>query len=1009
MVTKSEERSDRHSGEALYDAFLSYAHEADELLAPRLQVALQRFAKPWWKRRALRIFRDESSLGANPHLWSSITDALDASNWFVLLLSPRAATSEWVGQEIAYWVEHRPPARILPVVTDGDFSWEDGDVVGSAVPPALRGVLHEEPRWVDLRFARHDEQLDLKNPRFSAAVADLASAIHGVAKDELESEEVRQHRRTKQTAWAAGVVLLVLAVATAVAALFALSQRNEARQLAASEAEARLLADANADEAATSAAQAAASAEEAAASAATADANAAEADRNAALARARELAASAVAVRSSDPELSILLSLAAAASADPPPEAVRSLHEAVQSSRTVSTVDEDFLATDRFVAYALGERLVATLMADHTVSIRPISAEGEFLPETSRFPFPEPMGSRQAVALSPDGALVAVAFSVEDSDGGPAGRLTLWNALTGELVAEHPLPGQFTTQVEFDVDGDELLVVSANRLTSTLFPQLYDLSRDRLLDPVPVQLSNDVRFIPGTHRALHHTFNEGVVSIIDFDTATVTGLFTHGATVIGARMSPDGDLVAIASRNGPIYLYDAQTGNVLERLNESGPEAGVLVFTEDGRSLLTGDSQGTIRIYDVGTGRLTQSLNGHTSGIRASAWLDGNTRVVTSALHGSLRVWDVGSEALGEVVSYDLSDTEIVRHMEVVGGHAFVATRRLDQTPGSLEVVDLTSGAVEFSYPEVWGRGVGVSPSGSHVAVMLGSAPEGDPAEGLEMATGLVRVVDMASGEVDVVLDPLCGSEIASRDGDIVATCENPRARPYNKPTVGLTYSPDGSKIAVAGGAVTISDATTGELLAATRLGGSNQVAGFVNDGELLVVDHTDRNRLVLLGADDLSTVHAFDLPAPAGNIASISPDERLIAVPVGATVLVIDWESGTVRAVTGHSGDVIDIDFSPDGARIASIDAAGEVIIWDSASFDELERVPYVGPRANRMQFVDSGTLVVGDVGANLALIALDRELVAEAARSRLTRGFTVEECNRYFADEACTPGQRP
>jgi hypothetical protein len=50
-----------------YDGFISYSHAADDLLAPRLQSGLQRFAKPWWKRRALRIFRDESSLSANPH------------------------------------------------------------------------------------------------------------------------------------------------------------------------------------------------------------------------------------------------------------------------------------------------------------------------------------------------------------------------------------------------------------------------------------------------------------------------------------------------------------------------------------------------------------------------------------------------------------------------------------------------------------------------------------------------------------------------------------------------------------------------------------------------------------------------------------------------------------------------------------------------------------------------------------------------------------------------------
>ena len=53
------------------DGFISHSHAADDLLAPRLQSALQRFAKPWRKGRAVRIFRDESSLSAIPQIGSA--------------------------------------------------------------------------------------------------------------------------------------------------------------------------------------------------------------------------------------------------------------------------------------------------------------------------------------------------------------------------------------------------------------------------------------------------------------------------------------------------------------------------------------------------------------------------------------------------------------------------------------------------------------------------------------------------------------------------------------------------------------------------------------------------------------------------------------------------------------------------------------------------------------------------------------------------------------------------
>src|SRR5215472_1003596 len=46
----------------LYKAFVSYSHAADAALASALQAALQGFAKPLYKLRAMRLFRDEASL-----------------------------------------------------------------------------------------------------------------------------------------------------------------------------------------------------------------------------------------------------------------------------------------------------------------------------------------------------------------------------------------------------------------------------------------------------------------------------------------------------------------------------------------------------------------------------------------------------------------------------------------------------------------------------------------------------------------------------------------------------------------------------------------------------------------------------------------------------------------------------------------------------------------------------------------------------------------------------------
>ena len=75
---------------ALYDAFVSYSHAKDKPIAAALQRALQTLGKPWYRRRALRVFRDDTSLSATPHLWPTIEQALGQSRFLLLLASPEA-------------------------------------------------------------------------------------------------------------------------------------------------------------------------------------------------------------------------------------------------------------------------------------------------------------------------------------------------------------------------------------------------------------------------------------------------------------------------------------------------------------------------------------------------------------------------------------------------------------------------------------------------------------------------------------------------------------------------------------------------------------------------------------------------------------------------------------------------------------------------------------------------------------------------------------------------------
>src|SRR5262249_55713496 len=216
-----------------YHGFLSYSHAADRKLAPALHGALHRLAKPWYRLRRIHIFRDQDSLSTDPSLWGAIEAALASSEYFLLMASPDAARSRWVRQEVSWWLANRSVDKLVIILTDGTAEWDDAanDFDWSrttALPQELRARFQQEPLYVDLRGAKADGQLSADHPRFRDAVVNIGASLLGIPKDELDGEDVRQHRRARQLIGAVTATLAGLLVVAAVAMWEFLAERNVA-------------------------------------------------------------------------------------------------------------------------------------------------------------------------------------------------------------------------------------------------------------------------------------------------------------------------------------------------------------------------------------------------------------------------------------------------------------------------------------------------------------------------------------------------------------------------------------------------------------------------------------------------------------------------------------------------------------------------------------------------------------------------------------------------------------
>lgn len=208
-------RATTEDAEMRYDVFISYSHGADSRTAAQLQRALQSIAKPWYRLRGMRVFRDQTDLSVAPEGWPAIQSALAESRFLLYMASKQAAGSKWIAKELAYWRANRPIETLLIALTGGDIVWDDIRVDfdwerTTSLPKQLSGASRSEPFWADLRWTSEQQILTLRNPEFLSSVAKLAAPVRNLDVAELVSEDHRQHRRTLRAAYATGVALITI-------------------------------------------------------------------------------------------------------------------------------------------------------------------------------------------------------------------------------------------------------------------------------------------------------------------------------------------------------------------------------------------------------------------------------------------------------------------------------------------------------------------------------------------------------------------------------------------------------------------------------------------------------------------------------------------------------------------------------------------------------------------------------------------------------------------------------
>ena len=887
--------SDRTERRIAYDAFISYSHAADGKLAPALQNALQRFAKPWYRLRALHLFRDQTSLSATPGLWPSIEAALKSSRYFLLLASPDAASSPWVQQEVGWWLEHKSPQTMLFALTEGeivrqigepDFDWS----LTTALPPILKGAFTEDPLWVDFRWAKGAEQLSTKNPEFQNALAALAAPLRNVPKETLIGEDVRQHRRTVLLARGAAAVLVVLLVTAVTAALFAFRERDRAEEQAT-------------------------------------------------IAHVRQLAAQSGSLAEDQLDLALLLGLEANRISDTP-ETRGAIATALGSSPHLTAYMRGDPESGRSLAFSPDGSLL-TVARDGGIDVWNVD-----------------VGERVAPPLTGHyGAVLSVAFNPTDpnlvASAGDDGTIRFWDVSTPQSNDE-PLSGHSdaVTSIAFSPDGRTLISGSDDGTVV-----VWDVAERRQAGQ-PLAAGDAVTSLVIAADGKTFAVGGGLDTIVIWDMASrsqVRVLSTgEPVSAISLAFSPtESTLLASGGYDGAVRLWDVATGEQLglPMLGHRSVVSG-LAFSEDGSTLASGGFDGTVRLWDVHTRQAIDApLTGHGRVVGGVAFRPGSaSRVLASSSEdGRMILWNVedrhrlgspGPELGVMGVAFPVQDLAFSPDETTLASTALgvnlwdVGQREHIETFGASLGDDLP-GHLAFNPRDQRVIAVGR---------MDGSVGFWDSSTGEPIASPPAvhskAVLDIAFNQDGTLMAS------ASEDGTVHlwdATTMEPQGQPitgYGDEMSTIAFSPsDADLLAFGGTGNTVvlwdigAERQRGEPLAGHE--GRVQSVAFSPDGRLLVSASSD-GTVRLWDPASGETLGQLPITQSSSVISVIfSPDGELVAAgDAGGSIHLWDVSSRQPLGapLTGHASSVLTLAISPGGRTIASGGLDGQVMLWDVA-----------------------------------------------------------------------------